>query len=163
MWLRGKVLHFVLIIPLFALYDKNLVTIFTLVYMWYNVAMKQQNLVSNFHIPCLSILNLFLSTDKKFSVKNCFLHTRTYFHKTKDQNLIYFLPRLGLDFSKKSLSQFKGLCQNGQPDSAKNRQKIVKIWTLSLVSRQSTYNQTFDVCRRNSIRSCYHEGFMKKY
>ena len=45
-----------------------------------------------FILFCLLILNLCLSTDKKFSVKKIFPHARTHLKKSKDQNHIYIFP-----------------------------------------------------------------------
>ena len=48
--------------------------------------------------------------------------------------------------------------------NAKNRQKSQnQDFEPHSQANYSLYKQTFDVFRKNTIRYCYHEDFMKKY
>ena len=72
---------------------------------------------------------------------------------------------IGLNLSKKSLPWNKGFGQNGQlakcQKSSKNSQN--QDFEPSFQANYNLYKQTFDVFHGNTIRSCYHENFMKKY
>ena len=58
----------------------------------------------------------------------------------------------------------KSLCQNRQLQKYQKSSKKTKIGILSLDSRLTrALRQTFDVCRKIAMISCYHENFIKKY
>ena len=67
--------------------------------------------------------------------------------------------QIRLIFSKKSISQVKGLCQNRQLEKCQRSLKMAKIGTLSLVSRL-TRGITSKLLMF-PVRTCYHEDFIK--
>ena len=70
--------------------------------------------------------------------------------------------QIGLNFSKKNhCPKSKACAKTDSLKNAKNLQKMANIGTLSLVFRLTM--QTFDVCRKNSMRPCDHEDFKNKY